>query len=287
VKTLAKESGVTLGLWAASWIPYDDLVNNYNKGDFRYYKLDFSHLNNYKKFKNFTDKVRKFVKYTDNKVRVNWDVTENAPRLGYYYGREYGNIYMSNRKPEFPENVIYIPWLVLRDAWHVAKYTNINKFQTTYQNKDLVLKNLSDAYLHSHKYCLMISLMGAPIFFQELQLLSKKTKNEIKPLISLYKQHREQMYDGYTFAIGDEPTNASWTGFQNHNPKTESGYITIFRELKNSEQTKEFSLNFLKGKNVKFKDLISGKTFEVINFSNINLQIDKPSGFKFLSYKIL
>ncbi|TKG95441.1 hypothetical protein EYV94_08335 [Puteibacter caeruleilacunae] len=288
VRAKAADKGIKLGLWAASHIPYEDLVYNYQQGDFRSYKLDFAKLRTYEILREFETRVRKFVISTNHKVRVNWDVTENPPRIGYYFGREYGNIYLENRKPLQPENVVYHPWLVLRDAWHVAKYTNLNKFQVTYQNVDRVNRKVSDAWKYNHDYCLAATLMGSPIFFQELHLLSDKAKQEIKPLIDVYKSQREAMYAGYVFAIGEEPTNASWSGFQNYNPTTKTGYLTIFRERKNEESEKEIELHFAQNKRIVLTDLMTGETQEQTlgKSGNVTLALDKPGTFLFLKYEM-
>ncbi|MCL3779399.1 hypothetical protein EMN47_03255 [Prolixibacteraceae bacterium JC049] len=285
VRKAAKEAGIKLGLWAAWTIPYEDLLKNYQLGDFRSYKLDFAKLRDYKTLRNLENKVRSFILKTDHKVRVNWDVTENPPRIGYYFGREYGNIYLENRKPLTPVNVLYHPWLVLRDAWHVAKYTNLNKFQITYQNLDMANREESDAYQHNHDYALAITLMGSPIFFQEIHLLSDKAKSAIKPLIDTYKSVRNDMYEGYVFAIGEEPTNSSWTGFQNYNPKSKSGYLTIFRELNSDKATYKFNLNFIDGKNVEFKDLELGESFNIKDFNGLSVALSKGT-YKFFSYQV-
>lgn len=286
VKTAAKNAGIRMGLWAASWIPEEDLVWNFEQGDFRSFKLDFTKLNTYAKLHEFENRVRQLVLKSGHKVRVNWDVTENPPRIGYYFGREYGNIYLENRKPMMPENVVYHPWLVLRDAWHVAKYTNLNKFQITYQNVERVNRKVSDAYKHNHDYALAITLMGSPIFFQEIHLLSKEAKTTIKPLIDTYKTVRNKMYAGYVFAIGEEPTNATITGFQNYAPETESGYLTLFREINCQKENLAFNLNFLKGKTVEFKNLMTDETWTQADFQKLNMSFEKAGDYKFIEYRV-
>ncbi|QGY43670.1 hypothetical protein GM418_08370 [Maribellus comscasis] len=286
VREAAKDAGIKLGLWAAWTIPYEDLVQNYEMGNFKSFKLDFAKLNDYKTLSDFESRVRNFVLATDHKVRVNWDVTENAPRIGYYFGREYGNIYLENRKPVFPPNVVYQPWLVLRDAWHVAKYTNLNKFQVTYQNIDMIPHELSDAYKYTHDYTLAITLMGSPIFFQEIHLLTDEAKSALKPLLETYKNVRDEMYQGYVFAIGDEPSNASWTGFQNYQPETQTGYLTLFREINCPNSSYNFHLNFMEGKNVQFKDLITGREFDITDFKSLPAEMEQGA-YKFLSYQVV
>lgn len=288
IKSSAEENNLRLGLWAAWGIPGDDLLKHYKSGGFTSYKLDFARLNTYEKFHEFVNKIRTFILSTNHKVRVNWDVTENPPRIGYYFGREYGNIYLENRKPMNPVNVVYHPYLVLRDAWQVAKYTNLNKFQVSIQNIDRVNKEVSDAYLHNHPYTVAIALMGSPIFFQETHYYSDEAREQIRPVLATYKQHRDEMYKGYVFPIGEKPNNANWSGFQNYNPETNFGYLTLFREINNEEETKSIKLNFLSGKTLRLTNLMTQETEQksVDENGTVEFAIDQAADFRFYKYSI-
>ncbi len=290
VRHVAREHGVTLGLWAAGErIPLQDLKYNFDGGGFKYYKLDFVNLQSYDELEELVTKVHKFAEYTHHLVRVNWDVTENPPRMGYYYGREYGNIYLENRKPVKPEHVVYVPHLVLRDAWQLSKYVNLNKFQITVQNIDRVNRSVSDAFQHNHPYCVAITLMGSPIFFQETQYYDKNDREQIRPLLALYKQHRDDMYKGYVYPVGEKPDNASWAGFQNHNQTNGEGYITLFRELENKNPVRKIQLRFLAGKRIELMDLRkkTTKTGMVDKNGFVEFTIKRTPDFKFLKYKVL
>lgn len=286
----AKEKGISLGLWAAGQpISLEDLKYNYDHGGFGHYKLDFISLRNHGQIESLIGKVRDFIKYTGHKVRVNWDVTENAPRCGYFYAREYGCIYLENRKPVQPKNVVYKPHTVLRDVWQVAKYLNLNKFQCSVQNIDRVNPEESDAHLHNHPYCVAITLMGVPIFFQQTHYYTPEARDQIRPLLELYKKHRQEIYDGYVFPIGEKPDNQSWPGFQCHNFENQSGYITIFRELNNNESSKQIKLKFLAEKNIKLVDLRQGSEnrVSVPADGNITFEIAFSPDFKFFKYQCI
>jgi hypothetical protein len=289
VRSKADSLGIKLGLWAACWIPYDDMVKNYKEGNFNFFKLDFAKLNNYDQFYDLVNKVRKFSLLANHNVRINWDVTENDSRMGYYFGHEYGNIFLENRKPQFPRNVVYHPYLVLRDAWHVAHYTNLNKFQVSYQNVEMVDTVVSDAYRYSHDYCLAITLMATPLFFQETHLLSVNARKEVKDLIQIYKQYRVEMYDGYVYPIGDEPSNLSWTGFQNVSDDNMQGYLLIFRERLNLDNSRKIALKFLSGRYVELKNLKTGNIdkLAINKEGTVDFFIDKSGDYRFYKYNIV
>ena len=290
VREKANELNVKLGLWAAWTAPLDKLQWNYDRGGFSAFKLDFANLNTIERRDELMGKARELIKYSAYNTCVNWDITEIPPRAGYFYGREYGNVYLENRKVTTARPPVqYIPYKVLRDAWLLSKYVNLNKFQVTVQNIDMTKDpTKTDAQLHNHPYVVAIALMSSPIFFQETHYYSDEARKQIKPLLSVYKKHREEMYAGYVFPIGNVPDNKSWTGFQNHNPKTNSGYLTIFRELNNNETSRNLSLKFLGNKRIRLTDLTTNLD-EVLILKNgvANFTITSPAGFKYYKYDVL
>ncbi|MEX0361279.1 MAG: alpha-galactosidase, partial [Allomuricauda sp.] len=304
VSVLAKKKNIKLGLWFSlgslneqflkkyghNWAAdLEDLKEAYDRGGFTYYKLDMIDLHNYDELERLMDLSRIFVDYTDRSVRINWDVTENEPRIGYFFGREYGNIYLANRTVRINNQTGYIPYLMLRDAWHVSKYLNLNKFQISIQNIERTDKNNSNAHLHNHAYVTAIALMGSPLFFQETHYYSQDARKEIKNLLSIYKKHRNNMYKGIVYPIGNEPDDRSWTGFQNHWEEKGTGFLMIFRELNNLQKKKGLSLNFCAGQSLELKNLITGKKRKVTcdSTGKIVFKIEDPADFLFLSYKIL
>ena len=290
VKKRAKKAGIKLGLWHAWTAPISKLKTNYDNGDFKAFKLDFANLNNKDALDGLYYKARNLIKYSEHSVVVNWDVTENLARMGFYFGRDCGNLYLANRKSyTIRPAVQYEPWQVLRDAWELADYMNLNKIQVTFQNKDLTpAEAKSDALKYSHGYNLAVTLMSSPIFFTELQFLSTEARAELKPVIAKYKAERDEMYKGYVFAIGDKPDNKSWTGFQNYNPETGNGYLTVFRELNNNEKSKSIELKFLENKKIELYNLLTGEK-RILRQSGASLLFssDIPASFLFYRYKIL
>ena len=290
VKKKAKKLNVKLGLWADWVIPEEKLKYNYDKGEFSAFKLDFANLNTIEKRDNLMGKARELIKYSNYNTCVNWDVTEIPPRAGYFYGREYGNVYLENRKINTVRPAVqYVPYKVLKDAWQLSKYVNLNKFQVTVQNIDMVKdSSQTDAGEYNHPYVVGITLMSSPIFFQETQYYSEEARVQIRPLLKTYKKHRKAMFDGYVFPIGDEPDNKSWTGFQNFNPETRSGYLTIFRELHNVEKEKDISILFFENKKIELQNLLTGEK-RIVNQdgSSISFLAEEPASFQFYSYKIL
>jgi len=287
IRQRAEELGIKLGLWAAAMpVGLDELKANFTDGCFCQYKLDFASLRSRADIDDLMRKVREFIKWTGHKVRVNWDVTENAPRYGYFFAREYGCIYLENRKPERPLSVVYRPHTVLRDVWQIAKYLNLHRFQCSVQNVDRVTEERSDARLHSHSYATAIALMGIPLFFQETKYYSAEARTEIGALLKVYKEHREAIYRGIVHPIGSKPDNGSWTGFQCHLPEEHHGYLTIFRERCNPEREQSIKLGWLEEGAIEVTDLVWGETREkpVGADGSVCFDIENAPGFLFLKY---
>ncbi len=289
VRKKAERLGVTLGLWAAWTAPTEALKTNYDRGNFKHFKLDFAKLDTKSRYDGLVNKARDLIKHSNHTARVNWDVTEVPPRMGYFSGREYGNIYLANRKMRTVRHpVLYVPHKVLNDAWNLSRYVNLNQFQVTVQNVDHVLEGApTDAGEHTHEYAVGIALMSSPIFFQETRHYEPAARQRVRHVLSAYKKHRLAMYEGYVFPIGDEPDNASWTGFQNHNPQTGNGYLTVFRERLNESATGTFQLNFVRTNTLRVTDLLTGKTLSlpVGPGGQVEITIPEAPGFRFLKYE--
>jgi hypothetical protein len=288
VRKSAEEKNMHLGLWAAYVISDEELIENQRKGDFRSFKIDFSVLDNYDIIEKTLGNQKKLMQATDNKVCINWDVTEMPPRLGYFYGRDVGNIYLENRKPEYPESVIYKPALVLRDAWELSRYCNLNKFQISVQNCDFINRQKSNAHLYPQDYCTAITLMGSPILFMETKYLTEEAISAISKVLSLYRQHRSAMYDGYVYPIGECPTDSSWSGFQCILPDGESGYLTIFRELNNTEAKKKIELYNVPDGRLELQDLVA-ETSETVTVEDgkISVTMEKAPDYRYMKYRII
>lgn len=287
----SNEAGVKLGLWAAAApISLEELIDNYEKGGFVQYKLDFAHLDSRVKLDELMSKARKFILSAGHQARVNWDLTEINPRYGYFFAREYGTIYLENRKPVGPCSAIYRPDTILRDIWQISKYINLSKFQATYQNIDMTITELSNAKYYTHSYCFAITMMATPLFFQETKYLSEAAKDELRPLIDAYKAVRKEIFAGTSYPIGEKPNGANWTGFQNIDGSGKKGYLTIFRELDNEQACEQILLHQLvRGAKLKLTNLLSEEATEVIlnTKEQIELSIPQAPGFLFLKYDVI
>ncbi len=291
----ANEKGVTMGVWnkAMDLIKYPDRLRGLYDAGFKYYKIDIAGWDTYNTIDSLTLIARDLVKYSDYTARINWDITHKFIRFGYLYGREYGNLFLQNRRliretDTKPTSHIYIPRRILKDQWMASQYLNLNEILMNVQNTDLVHKDYSNAHLYGNLYSFAIAMMSAPLFFQETWRYNPQVREPLRNLISIYKKHRTEMYNGYVFPIGDLPNDTSWTGFQNYNPDAKTGYFTIFREINNTQSEKSIKLKFLNGKSIQLENLLTGEkeTIQVDVNGNVVFKSVKAATFLFYRYVI-
>jgi hypothetical protein len=171
----------------------------------------------------------------------------------------------------------------------MSKYYNMNDLQCHWQNPSRTNPAFSDANQHSQSYCALSAFMTAPSCFMLTQLLKPEEREELKAIIKIYKENRKDIFESFVFPIADEPNNASWTGFQMHHPNSKTGYLMIFRELRNQKSERDIQLKFLYGNTIKLIDLERPDKIEnvVLKESAIKFHIPEPAGYRFLRYEIL
>ena len=308
----AKQAGVSLGLWAMSQpISFEDLVWNQQQLDLKQFKLDFASLGSWDDLNATREKARAFFKATGHRCLITWDVTDDRIAYGYYWGREYASMHAFNRR-----HWVYLPWTCLRDYWLLAAYQNLDKWQLTMNNPELVATPLisqlnaqqagllkkyspellttgtSDTARYGIGYCLATTLMGIPQVWSMPHIMSDGAKAEFTKAMLVYKANRERIFTGYVFPIGDCPDNASWTGFQSiDDPSARSGYLTVFRELKNNDASRRVKLRFMAGcagKTLQVEDLRKGDTSNLLVDADgsIPLQIGSSADYLFLRYRL-
>jgi len=146
---------------------------------------------------------------------------------------------------------------------------------------------LSDAGQHTHDYCVAVTLMSTPLFFQQTVYYNEVARKQIRPLLAAYNKHRDSMFKGTVYPIGDKPDNYSWTGFQNHDAASGSGYLTLFRELNNNLTTAEIELDFIAGRSLTITNLMNGEKRTVTAGPDgaIGFTCEQAPGYLFLQYE--
>ena len=259
VKEKAEKLNMKLGLWAPpDFITAEQLVQNIREGGFRRIKLDFLNLTKRNLLDETLEFAKKIVDGAEEPVGINWDITEVCPRMGFYFGREWGNIFLQNCENSppgatFKRFIAYDPEVTLNQTWLLSKYFNLNQVQITIQR----IAESSRGKGYPQDYACGIALMGNPLFFLETRRFTDKERTLVKNVLSIYKKHREKILSGYVYPVGNQPDGTGWTGFQCICSDQE-GYLTVFREMNSDDEAFAFRLNVPAGKNIKLTALYQG-----------------------------
>jgi hypothetical protein len=295
IMKLAADNKVKLGIWnrAESVNQYDDKLIDLCDEGFLYHKIDIGSWSTYDMLNELTNHARALLAHSGHKAVINWDVTHKGLRVGYLFNREYGNLFLQNRRlrMEGKSNTdsFYVPARILKDQWTATSYLNLNKIMFNVQTTEFVPPEDSNARLYGDVYSFALTMMSAPLFFTETWRYSPADREAVKKIIRVYKQYREDLYQGYVFALGERPNDAAWAGFQNYHPGRDHGYLTLFRELNNQESKKRIPLRFLKDKKLLVEDLITADktTYTVDKNGFVEFEMNRPASFKFCKYTIL
>jgi len=292
LKKLAADQNVRIGLWAAiRFISPEEMRQNQADLNVATWKLDFDKLPDWEAFHTRMNGIRSFIKDSKYKTQVSWCPEYDDQRYGWYSpAKEYGPMYFQNIMNYLPNHIVYVPYITLRGHWSMSRFYNMNKLQCNWQNPALTNPAFSDAHLHSQSYSAMSAFMGAPSCFMLTQLLTPQQQEELTRIIGLYKSHRKEIFEGFVFPVGDEPNNASWSGFQVYHPDKNTGYLMLFREIHNAEKSHEFKLKFIKDTTLEITDLEkpdeSPEQFQVSD-GKLSFRIEKPADYLFLKYEII
>ncbi len=238
VKARADELGVKLGLWAPpDFVTAEQIIANIKEGGFRRIKLDFLHLTRRDKLDDIMKMAEQIVNGSDEPVGINWDITEASPRLGFYYGREFGNIFLQNCENSHPGKsdksfISYDPAVTLNQAWRLSRFFNLNQVQITIQR----VAESARAKGYGQDYACGIALMGNPLFFMETCRFSPEERKQVHSVLKVYREHRRDILNGMVYPVLNEPDGNSWTGFKCITRKN-TIYMTVFRELGSVEDS--------------------------------------------------
>ena len=217
----ARESGVELGLWFAPhsrgvFEHFDRdlsvIEKAYREWSIRYFKLDMINLPTRHHADRMCELLERITSHGDTSVEL--DVTAEK-RLGYLAAAPYGTIFVENRYTAWGS---YYPYRTLRNAWMLSRYVPLSKCQFELVNPELYTEayDPADPFRHGScdaDYLFATVMLSNPLFWMETQFLSDKARADLKSIIPVWKQYREELTHADVRPIGEEPSGASLTGF--------------------------------------------------------------------------
>ena len=240
----AKKLGVKVGVW---FIPSsrhcferlekdkEVLTKLYKEFGVRFVKLDLYQAVS----KVHTDKFLEILRHIHSlgdDITVQMDVTRHD-RLNYLCGNEYGTILVEKR---YTKTANSFPHRVLRNLWTISKYEPSNRFQFELINPDLNQSSYREGdpfapVNYDMDYLFASVMLSNPLFWMEMQFLSKERRAQLTPLMEIWKQHRHILAKADVMPIGEIPSGKSNTGFYiSKDSKPE--YLLLFREANDREK---------------------------------------------------
>jgi len=291
-----KELGIDICLW---FNPSSDNHNGNWKKDanaliwlyetygIRTFKIDGVKMPDKKSEVNFRRMLDKVARATNNEVVFNLDVTAGK-RGGYFYFNEYGNIFLENRYTDWQN---YYPWWTLRNEWMLSKYIPPQNFQIEFLNKWRNQEKYGDdpfaPVKYGFDYLFAITMPAQPLAWFEGTGLPEEAFLSA-PVVKKYREIQADFHNGYILPVGDEPSGASWTGFQSIKTGENEGYVLVFRE-QNKDTEKEIKLHRLLPGKYQFEKIIGeGQSFESeVNIGVVRLTLPNVNTYTLYKYSML
>ena len=234
----AKSKNIKLGMWFApdsrndyAHIERDIAVlkNAYDNWGVRFFKLDMYYVTTdteKQKMRDILDAIYSF----GNDVSVQMDITRHS-RLNYLAAKEYGTVFAENR---YTGSANSFPHRILRNLWSVGRFIPTSRFQFEIVNPDLNTDKYekNDPFAPCHydmDYLFATVMMSNPLFWMELQFLSEKRRGQLKNIMSVWKDIRDDLIKCDVKPIGEKPSGRSLTGFYAKDDDTD--YLIVFREV--------------------------------------------------------
>lgn len=157
------------------------------------------------------------------------DITAET-RPGYFGAIEVGQLFLENRYTDWTR---YFPHAVLRNIWMLSFYVAPQRLRMEFLNPSRNQELYGNDPLAPGRYppetLFAIVMTTAPLAFFEVSELPDYVISALKPLISIWREHRAELQRGTILPIGDCPSGASFTGFCSD--LGDLAHVLVYREL--------------------------------------------------------
>ena len=294
VTEAARAKGFKLGLWYDVDLSNDyanwerdaaTLLGLYREHGFRYFKLDGIIFNTKRGEANLRRCMERVIQESGGQATVLLDITAGQ-RQGYFGAMPYGVLFVENRYTDWHK---YWPHCSLRNLWQLAHYVDPGRLVVEFLNNTRHQDKYSGDPLAPGQYApdyLLASVMFArPLAWFEASALPQAYRDALKPLVAVYKQHRDRLFAGTILPIGEEPSGFSWTGFQSQRRGAVDGYLLALREL-NDRPAATLRLVWLAPGRYRFEHLCgSGESFAADLDAGGAVQIALPGPLNYGFYR--
>lgn len=300
IAAVSRECGTEICLWFApsfnkryrDWAAQANLLYElYKKYRIRIFKIDAMFAGSREAEENLRRLFSTLRERSKGEIYFNLDTT-NGMRPGYFMFHEYGNIFLENRGQARKGPTQYFPWRTLGNLWSLSRYIPAQRLQIEFPDAQKAVKKIYEGEIYpasfSQEYITSISLFANPLFWGNPSECSAKAKAAIKKILALHKKHREEIFAGIIFPIGQKPTGYSWSGLQSHNTAKGAGFIAAYREF-NKKDRYRFGLKFLNKCKIHLQCLSHDeeeRTVPIGNNGALTLRLPEKNSFRLYRYSI-
>lgn len=189
---------------------------------------------------NLTRLMQRVLAGTNGGVFFNMDVTAGI-RSGYFGQLQYGSWFfvlcslflVSFFTGKFGGWPNYCPHRTLRNIWMLSRYYPTYRLQAEFlnvqRNKDLYPDDPLAPGVCGLEYVLALTLFANRLAWMEQTGLDEESVNTLGRIVPRYREVQSEILSGHVLPLGDEPNDASRTGFQSIT-SDHSGYLLILKE---------------------------------------------------------
>jgi alpha-galactosidase len=286
----ARKEGVEIGLWyapdsdneLANWEKdADTILELYKAYGIRFFKIDGLNAGTPLAQQRVTQLLSKVMEKSSHEILLMLDITGNHKRPGFLGAIPYGNLFVENR---YTDKGSYWPHRTLRNLWRLSHWVNpgrlrfetLNNTRKTehkkYENNPLAPKNYPADYLFASV------MMSNPLGWYEASNLPKDYRAKLTPLVKVWRQHRQAIFESSIIPIGQEPSGHSWTGFMTLKENEEANYLLCLREF---TETDNYTYKLPLEINHKLR-ILQGNGTATVNGNELSVTVKEKPGYIFI-----
>lgn len=236
----ATRHGLELGLWFAPDSSEDfahweqdvrTLVDLHRRYGATSFKLDSINIRSRVGEQRIRQMIAAVQRETDGRVVLDMDITAGS-RLGYFGMIEAGPLFVENRYTDWRR---YWPHQTLRTLWNLAPWVDPARLRMEFLNHARHADLYEDDPLAPAAYTpaalFATTLFANPLGWFECSNLPGSYAEQLAPLATVWKQHREAIFAGTIVPLGNAPEGFGWTGLASISPERDAAHILAFRGL--------------------------------------------------------
>ena len=230
----ANKASIAIGLWYApdsadhfaNWqADVNTVMQLHQRYGVRHFKFDSINTLTREAEINLNHFFDALLKLSEGKIIVDLDITART-RPGYFGRIDCGPLFVCNRYTDWQT---YWPHQALRMQWQLTHWIEPSRIRMMLLNHSRNVEKYTDDPLAPA--AISPAMMFAPLMFCqplgwfEITNLPECYFQQIKPLVELWKQHRETMHAGTILPVGTEPDGVALSGFISLADDGKSGYL--------------------------------------------------------------